>query len=445
MIIDLQYTPRQWQNVCHGNRKRFSVFVVHRRAGKTEIAIMELVNAALSHTKPLGSYAYIAPFLRQAKRIVWRRLLRRVAPLMRQGLVDKREDELIITFRHNGATIQLYGADNADAVRGVGFDGVVLDEVSQMRPDFWSSVVQPTLSDTLGWAIFIGTPNGVDLFSQLYFDSFGKSDWHRELFTVYDTQAILPEEIERLKRDSIGNSFAVEMLCDFSAQAENQLLSVIDVQQAAQRIVTAQDIAASPRVLGIDVARMGSALSVIQPRQGLQAFKPETFNQLDNMTFADQIARKIDEWKPDAVFIDAGQGGGVIDRLRQLRYDVVEVPFSGKAMSPYYFNKRAEMWHEMTKWILSGGAVPNVPRLLQDLSAPTYKYQGDGHKMILEAKDEMTKRGLPSPDYGDALALTFAHPVRKLSVTEQFKRDNPSATPRGAEGQNGLDYNPFVI
>jgi hypothetical protein len=161
---------------------------------------------------------------------------------------------------------------------------------------------------------------------------------------------------------------------------------------------------------------------------------------MDNMTLADNIARKIDDWGPDAVFIDAGQGGGVIDRLRQLKYDVVEVAFASAPASQYYHNKRAEMWHEMAKWIVSGGALPNHARLMQDLAAPTYKYKADSHKIILESKDEMTARGLPSPDYGDALALTFAHPVRKLSAIEIFERNNPSMRPR----QTGLDYNPFA-
>jgi hypothetical protein len=126
------------------------------------------------------------------------------------------------------------------------------------------------------------------------------------------------------------------------------------------------------------------------------------------------VAVYIERWQPDAVFIDAGAGAGVIDRLRQLGHDVVEVNFGGKPTDPRYVNKRAEMWHELADWVRAGGAIPNDNSLKLELATPTYKYDA-ANRIQLEGKDEIKKR-LPeagSPDLADALALTFAQPVVK--------------------------------
>jgi hypothetical protein len=124
------------------------------------------------------------------------------------------------------------------------------------------------------------------------------------------------------------------------------------------------------------------------------------------------VAAEIERWAPDAVFIDAGAGAGVIDRLRQLGHDVIEVNFGGKALDVRYANKRAEMWHEMADWVRAGGAIPNDNSLKLELATPTYKYDA-ANRIVLESKDDIKKR-LPdagSPDLADALALTFAQPV----------------------------------
>ncbi len=84
----------------------------------------------------------------------------------------------------------------------------------------------------------------------------------------------------------------------------------------------------------------------------------------------------------------------------------------------------------MAGWIRSGGVLPDERLLKRDLCAPTYAFNS-ANRMLLERKEEMKKRGLPSPDLADALALTFAHPVRPKLI-------------RGA-GSSFVehDYNPF--
>ena len=409
------------------------MYALHRRAGKTELAIMELIDKAMKFEKPLGFFVYVAPFLKQAKAIAWSRLKQKIEPLRLKNAIDVNEGDLQVTFKHNGAIIRLFGGDNPDAMRGLRIDGSVIDEVAQIKPEVWMDILQPALSDRLGWAMFIGTPSGINLFSELYYKAAELSDWNASRYTVYDTEALHPLEVERLRRDMADQSFAREYMCDFTAAGDDQLISLSDAELAAQRVYLKQDINNAPVVLGIDPARFGDDRSVVFRRQGLQAFKPVVYRGVDNMELASRVANQIEEHQPDAVFCDAGAGAGVIDRLRQLEYDVIEVPFGGKANKPNLnINRRTEMWWEMKEWVEQGGAIPDDQALKQELGTPVYWFDSAGRR-VLESKDQIKKRlqGAGSPDLADALCLTFASTVRKklpediyVKRKEQNKRND---------------------
>ena len=425
--IRLTYTPRAWQRKCHGMRAgcRFLVLVLHRRAGKTELAIMELIDKALQFDRELGLFVYLAPLLKQAKAIAWARLKQKLLPLLSTGALTVNEGDLSVHVRHNGATIRLFGGDNPDALRGVRLDGVVIDEVAQIKPEVWNEVIQPALSDRLGWAMFIGTPSGVNLFSELYYRAQGgEAGWKAALWTVYDTDAINPDEVTRLREGGMPeNSFAREYLCDFTASGDDQLISLADAENAAHRIYKPGEVDLAPRIVGVDPARFGDDRSVLVRRQGLQMFDPSIFQGIDNMALAARVAAVIEDWTPDAVFIDSGAGAGVIDRLRQLGHDVLEVPFGGKAVQPHLFlNRRSEMWWGMKEWLESGGAIPNDLVLKKELAAPIYWFDASGRK-VLESKDDIKKRlkGGQSPDIADALALTFASPVSRKTPLQELQ------------------------
>lgn len=414
--IRLDYTPRKWQRECHLRKQRFTVLAVHRRAGKTLMAVMELIDSALRCTLEHGLFAYIAPRLNQAREIAWAVLKSKLEPLRRTGAVEFRESNLSVTFAHNGAIVHLFGADNPDALRGVRLDGVVVDEVAQIKPELWNDVVQPALSDRKGWAIFIGTPAGINLFSELFYKATGQDGWHAARYTVDDTQALDADEVERLRNPAVmpEQSFAREYLCDFTASGDNQLISLADVETAAKRTHVERDIAHAPRILGVDPARFGDDRSVIMRRQGLQAFPALVYRGIDNMDLAARTAAVIAEWSPDAVFIDSGAGAGVIDRLRQLGHRVVEVPFGGKATQPHLFvNRRSEMWWAMRQWVQDGGAIPDDIALKMEMATPIYWFDTAGRK-VLESKDDIKERLVDagSPDIADALCLTFAAPVQ---------------------------------
>ena len=437
-LIKLDYTPRTWQRECHIKKQRFSVYALHRRSGKTELAIMELIDKAMKTDKELAMFVYVAPFLRQAKAIAWARLKQKIEPMRRTSVIEINEGELSVRFKHNGAIIRLFGGDNPDAMRGLRLDGIVMDEVAQLKNELWTDIVQPALSDRLGWSIFIGTPSGINLFSELYYKAIDESDWTAARYTVYDTDSLHPNEVTRLKRDMSETSFAREYLCDFSAQGDDQLIALADTEDAAKRVYQQDHVKLFPVILGIDPARFGDDRSVVFRRQGKQAFKPVVYRGIDNMELAARVANLIEEHNPDAVFCDAGAGSGVIDRLRQLSYDVIEVPFGGKALKQQqYINRRSEMWWLMKEWIEEGGAIPNDIALKQELATPIYWYDNVGRR-VLESKDQIKKRlqGAGSPDLADALALTFALPVAK-KVPEDIYIKRRNETTQKAE------YDPY--
>lgn len=440
-VVDLGFRPRQWQTECFKKLRRWSVLVVHRRGGKTILGVMLLIDRALRFTPPAGGgpgrYAYVAPEKAQAKAVAWEYLKRFSAPV--PG-VKINETELWIEFP-NGSRIKIEGAEDPDRLRGIYLDGIVLDELADMKPTLWGEVVRPALSDRQGWALFIGTPKGVNLLSEMFYAAAGKPDWYAARLTVHDTGAIDPVELAQAKADMTEQQYAQEFLCDFAAGNRNALLSVTEVEESCARVILGPEIERMPRILGVDVARQGDDRTAIFRRQGLMAWPPQVLRGADSMQVAGYVAKHIAEWNPDAVFIDGtgGYGAGVIDRLRGLGHTCTEVQFGGKADDNRFVNKRSEMWHDLAEWVKSGGVIPNDPAIKLDLCAPTYSFKSD--RFALESKDDMKARGMPSPDLGDALALTFAYPVapRGLIVTSQGVIEMPFG------GQKALtDYDPFA-
>jgi hypothetical protein len=408
-VITLPYTPRYPQPEIHGliESHRFSVIVAHRRLGKTVCMVNHLVKAALLDVSGSGRYGYVAPYRNQAKNIAWDYLKHFSAPVPGRAV---NEGDLYIEFP-NGSRIRLFGADNADVMRGLYFDGVVLDEVANMKPEVWGEIVRPALSDRNGWACFIGTPKGVNLFYDLYTLGQGVEGWCSKVYRADETGVVSDEELESAKSVMSDKQYRQEFLCDFSASTDNVLITIDMVSRAASKALTERDVAGAVRIIGVDVARFGDDRSVICKREGLWCRPLRIIDHMDNMTFAGIAAAEINEFNPDAVFIDSGRGEGVIDRLRQLGYRVMEVNFGGHAIeSARYANKRSEMWDKMREWIEAGGAIPNDSDLKGEMAAPTYSFDAGG-RVLLEKKEKLKERGLRSPDLADALALTFAAPV----------------------------------
>jgi hypothetical protein len=187
-------------------------------------------------------------------------------------------------------------------------------------------------------------------------------------------------------------------------------------QVAACKFYKSEAFETMAKVLGVDVARFGDDQNVVAPRQGRKVFPLIKWRGLDTMQTASRIVEQYQIHNPDMIFIDGGGvGGGVIDRVKQLLppEKVMEVNFGSSANNPVkYFNKRAEMWGEMRDAIYGAMELPDDNELERELTSVEYGFSNK-QQIQLEKKEDMKKRGLASPDNGDAVALTFAQPVIK--------------------------------
>jgi phage terminase large subunit len=207
----------------------------------------------------------------------------------------------------------------------------------------------------------------------------------------------------------------VSVLGEWPTASVNALLGPDEVEAAMKRQYQTWDIENAPRVLGVDVAREGNDASVIFPRQGLVAFKPHIMRNVTSTQGAGQVARVWTDWNVDAVFIDntGGFGAGWIDQLRLLNRQAIGIGFAERRDKRYY-NMRAEMYFKMAEWVKAGGALPDVPDLIPQLTQTLYSFKGDA--LIIEPKEEIKVKLGKSPDEADSLALTFAEPVASKTI-----------------------------
>ena len=211
-LVKLKYRPRSVFEDFHKRNQRWAVIVAHRRCGKTVACINDLIVKALLENKKHAQYAYIAPYYSQAKSVAWRYLERFSEPVLSKSNQSELWVELI-----NGARIRLFGADNPDALRGNFLDGVVMDEMADMKPSVWGEIIRPLLADRIGWATFIGTPKGHNAFYDIYNEAQKSPNWYTKVMRA-DQTMILPEsELEDARASMSVNQYEQEFLCSFEA------------------------------------------------------------------------------------------------------------------------------------------------------------------------------------------------------------------------------------
>lgn len=223
------------------------------------------------------------------------------------------------------------------------------------------------------------------------------------------------QQIERYGRDNPW--VLVNVFGKFPSASINSLLGPDDLSEAMLRTHHETAYNHEAKILGVDVGYMGGDRTVLFPRQGLQAFRPEVLrpNRAEKNWTGKVVARIVqgcEKWGADMVCVDdtGGWAKGIIDGCRESGVTVVGVPFSGSAIDPRYKNRRAEMHFKAAEWVRGGGALPNMPELSREATATTYSFPSG--KFLLEEKSQVRdKLGGESPDLWDAFVLTFAQPV----------------------------------
>ncbi len=217
----LPYAPRPLQWHFHEQRTRFCVLLCHRRFGKTVAAINDVLRQALRQPCAGGKSdwraAYMAPFSTQAKTIAWD-----YVKFFTQNIPNTRfsETELRCTLP-TGASIRLFGVDNANALRGMYLDDVVLDEPADMPREVWTRIIRPMLADRQGRALFCGTPNGVDNLLHDVWEEAGQQHehalWSRFAFKASETGYIDKAELAAARLSMNKEDYQQEFECSFAA------------------------------------------------------------------------------------------------------------------------------------------------------------------------------------------------------------------------------------
>jgi len=188
---------------------RFRVIAAGRRWGKSWLSMNELAKFSC---EPRQRCLYVAPTYRQAKTIMWQELKDQL--IERRWVKKINESELKITLI-NQSEITIRSTDNYDALRGGKYNFIVMDECADMAPEAWYQVLRPTLSDTLGHAMFITSPKGRNWIYDLYTDAKVLTDWNSYQFTTLSGGNVPESEIEDAKRDLDDRTFKQEYEAQF--------------------------------------------------------------------------------------------------------------------------------------------------------------------------------------------------------------------------------------
>lgn len=205
-------------------------------------------------------------------------------------------------------------------------------------------------------------------------------------------------------------------------QATLQFIPTDVVMAAFEREHKEETYRHAAKVLAVDVAREGDDSTVLCCRHGLKLLWEKEYRGLNLMEVVQVVAEFEDKENPDAVFIDeVGIGAGVIDRGRELGRQWIGHKGSHKSSLKSCGNKRAECWYKMRTWLedadLTALQKDRRQVMIDDLTGIEYCFDRID-RTLMEKKIDMKRRGLASPDHGDALAMTFTQTVIPKQMLE---------------------------
>ncbi|RJT41997.1 terminase [Mesorhizobium waimense] len=330
---------------------------------------------------------------------------------------------------------------NTEAFAGLHNEGKIIlllfDEASKIHDKVWE-VAEGALTDedtVIIWIVFGNPTRNSGRFRECF-----RRFRHRWVQRQIDSRTVPGTNkayLQRLVDDNGEDSDIVKVRVrgQFPAQSAMQFISETDADKARNVHLRKEQYSFAPVIIGVDPAWTGDDKLEIMLRQGLYSKSLATIARNDNdVEVANLIARLEDEHQADAVFVDAGYGTGIVSAGQVMGRSWRLIWFSGKSVDPGYLNQRAYMWGMKKKWLKAGGAIdPRDEELYQDIIGPETVPRLDG-KIQLESKEDMKERGMPSPNKGDALALTFAEPVAKKDRT---------ILGGGKQNQAAVDYDPF--
>ncbi len=394
------------------------------------------------HTHEPAIVLSTAPTFRQVRHILWRQIhsLHRRAPDTLKGKLLDTRWELDDDRYAMGLS-----ADTADQFQGFHSPNmlIVVDEAEGVSDAIYEAI-EAVMTSADPRLLLIGNPTTASgVFRRAFYQE--RNIYHCITISALDSPNVRAKRVvvpglttarwveERRQIWGEDNPlYRARVLGEFPDQAEDTLLRLSDVEAAADRWTefsrTPEPGSASSGLtrrppegevaLAVDVARFGSDRSVILRRHGPAVAEIRTFNGMDTMELAGWVAAAIREFQPSQTCVDeVGVGAGVVDRLREQGYGVRGVNVAHAARQKEIFaNLRAEgYWHLRDRFVAGDISIPPDQQLMGELAALRYSYDSQG-RILMESKEAMRQRGVPSPDKADALMLSFLTPLSRPRI-----------------------------
>jgi hypothetical protein len=234
--IIIPYKPRELQKFLHDkiDKSRFSVLVLHRRAGKTVMCINHMIRAALTSPQTNARYAFVAPTFKQGKATAWDYIKTYAGKIPGTKF---NESELRCDLP-NGSRITILGGENDQGIRGIFLDGCVLDESQNINPNLFPEIIRPALADRKGWCVFIGTPKGRNYFYELHQKAKSDKDWYTCVFRASQTKILDDGELRAAQSVMSEDLYDQEFECSFQAAITGSYYGAIIEELESQKRIT---------------------------------------------------------------------------------------------------------------------------------------------------------------------------------------------------------------
>lgn len=346
------------------SKKRFKIAVMHRRAGKTRMALNHQIMKAVQKK---GIYYFILPTYAQAKVVVFDELLKDHLP---QQIVEKKNDSELAVYYKNGSIQRFVGSEDADKHRGINPIDAHFDEFSESNPKMWYEVIQPVLRENGGTASFTFTPKGRNHSWKLLQEARdNRKEWFTTVLPYTETGIFALDEIEQAKKSIPEAIFNQEFACEFLDSATAFFKNV----EACIKGTPLPPISSQAFKMGVDLAKYQDfTVITVFDQDNFVVFPQERFNQIDwNMQKA-KIEAMYYRFGMPPVCIDAtGVGDPVVEDLERRGVNVEPFKFSERSRNELLTN--LALLIEQGKIIL-----PDDPELIEELHGFQYQLNKNG-------------------------------------------------------------------
>lgn len=436
---------------------------------------------------PVGSAFVItsAPTAAQVEVILWREIAKAKAKgklpgRITTGTIPKWKSDQGEIIAYGRKPQDLVAGDSSQAFQGVHarYVLIILDEACGIPSWMWQAI-HTIATNKYARILAIGNPDVPDTDFHQTHKPESAHIWNQIKISAMDTPAFTGEEVPpALLLDLVSPDWVEQRAeewglespiyqskvdAEFPEVNEETLLHPRIIQDAQLRDLSSATLG-EPGTYGLDVARFGrNETCCYRNRAGQIRLEWNALKQ-DTMQTSGRAAKVLNETFGTApMHIDTvGVGAGVFDRLAEQGFPVVPFVASEAPSTPInqkrFVNRRAEQWWnfrmQLEKGMIDLPSTTEDPKLISQLASMRYFIRSDG-KIIVESKEDMEDRGMPSPDRADAAMMSAASPLptsgdfyippkpgQRAVEVQQYKSDaviEAAVTSLGLEGVRTVD------